>query len=445
MVATKLGVDKTLEELKAKANFEDKIYVVVDMDMFFAAVAIRDDPDLKEKPIAVGGMSMISTTNYVARKFGVRSAMPGFIAVKLCPELIFVSHDSDGYSKASESVMNILREYDPNLRTLSLDEAYLEISHLVSSRQHLNPLQTKEEIAQDLVDEMRTKVKNEVHLTCSAGIGPTSMIAKVASDKNKPDGQYCVDFNYRSALEFVHSLKIRKIPGIGKVTEKLLKAGFGIETVADVYQRRYEISKLLTPSAAEHLLRVSIAVSGSFFSFQSDPDGRKSMSVERTFGSLSSYSAMCQVLHNISEKLVTDLKKENLMGRVLTLKAKQCDYTVKNKQQKMNSLIGNDSEVIYNTAILLLKSLQVKDVRLLGLKVSDFVEESNVSCDGSRKRQRQVLLTNLETVERVPFKCPNCHMQMQNINNRSLNDHLDVCLKKAITSTKQADNVIDLT
>jgi len=155
----------------------------IDMDMFFAAVEIRDRPELATVPLAVGGESMISTANYVARKFGVRSAMPGFIARKLCPNLVFIGGNYEKYKEVAVVFHGLLREYDPELESMGLDEANLDITDYCEA----NGL-TSDEQKKDLVREIRNRIFEATKLTCSAGIACNKMLAKICTDMNKPDG-----------------------------------------------------------------------------------------------------------------------------------------------------------------------------------------------------------------------------------------------------------------
>ncbi len=150
-------------QLEKERNLS-RIYAVVDMDMFFAAVAMRDNPELVGKPVAIGGMSMISTANYEARKYNVRAAMPGFIARELCPDLIFVEHDFEAYQKASDQTREIFALYDPLFKAMSLDEAYLDLTDFW--REHSNDERYAGGI-EDVVKEIRFKVHEKTQLTCS--------------------------------------------------------------------------------------------------------------------------------------------------------------------------------------------------------------------------------------------------------------------------------------
>mmetsp|Transcript_34811 Transcript_34811/g.44894 ORF Transcript_34811/g.44894 Transcript_34811/m.44894 type:complete len:290 (+) Transcript_34811:59-928(+) len=188
--------------------------VVIDMDCFYAAVEMRDFPELLNKPMAVGGMSMISTANYVARSFGVRSAMPGFIAKELCPQLILVPGRYEAYSQASKLVLEVIHHYDEHCRMMSLDEAKIDLTKYLTATFGAQDEGWPMDTVSAVVKEMRDRVYQATRLTCSAGIGPSFMIAKVASDLNKPNGQFEVGFSREEAINFVRQQPLRKVSGL---------------------------------------------------------------------------------------------------------------------------------------------------------------------------------------------------------------------------------------
>uniref|UniRef100_A0A1I8ECV4 DNA polymerase kappa n=1 Tax=Wuchereria bancrofti TaxID=6293 RepID=A0A1I8ECV4_WUCBA len=329
-----------LVDLLEKERDLSRHAVHVDMDAFYAAVEMRDDPSLRSIPMAVGSNSMLSTSNYAARRFGVRSAMPGFIAKKLCPQLKIVHGRFDKYREASSVVgifrslknfkfkeakcfdkitgkqaalnfqaRKIFRDYDPDFYADGLDEAYLDLTIYIQNRlrsgsvEHERirymgecvcrlPLVTENEICHltkagiteeictkckklrkcvrdhitfgvdvdEVVREMRFRVEQAVGLTCSAGIAPNSLLAKVCSDINKPNGQYRLLNEREAVLTFLKDLPIRKISGIGPVMEAVLK-GIGLEKCADLYERRGIISLLFPQRSYEYFLRIALGIS----------------------------------------------------------------------------------------------------------------------------------------------------------------------------------------
>ncbi|KAJ3603842.1 hypothetical protein NHX12_028583 [Muraenolepis orangiensis] len=188
-------VERMMHELDMRRDLR-RVIVHVDMDAFYAAVEMRDCPELKDKPMAVGSMSMLSTSNYHARKFGVRAGMPGFIAKKLCPNLVIVPTNFDKYRAVSTEIREIFAEYDPHVQPMSLDEAYLDFTdHLEQRISWPESLRTH---------CLRTD-------TSGTGIAPNTMLAKVCSDKNKPNGQYRLPSNREAVMDFIQNLPVHKV------------------------------------------------------------------------------------------------------------------------------------------------------------------------------------------------------------------------------------------
>lgn len=197
----------------------------VDMDCFFAAVEMRDNPSLRDIPIAIGGSrvqrGVISTANYPARKYGVRSAMPTAMALKLCPHLILLPGRFDAYREASNQIREIFSRYTTLIEPLSLDEAYLDVTDSL----HCHGSATL------MAEEIRQTIFRETHLTASAGVAPVKFLAKIASDLNKPDGQYVIA--PADVPAFLRTLPLGKIPGVGKVSAAKLET-LGLRTCEDV-------------------------------------------------------------------------------------------------------------------------------------------------------------------------------------------------------------------
>jgi len=206
----------------------------VDMDCFYAAVEMRDNPHLRAIPIAIGGSAnrrgVISTANYLAREYGVRSAMPSAMALKLCPHLTLLPGRFDAYKAASQHIQEIFSRYTPLIEPLSLDEAYLDVTESQQCRGS----------ATLIALEIRQAIFEELNLTASAGVAPIKFLAKIASDLNKPNGQYVI--TPEQVAGFLQTLPLSKIPGVGKVTAAKL-AAVGLQTCADV--QRADLGMLL--------------------------------------------------------------------------------------------------------------------------------------------------------------------------------------------------------
>lgn len=336
----------------------------VDMDAFYASVAQLDNPELKGKPIAVGGKGkrgVISAASYEARTFGVKSAMTGSLAIKLCPQLIFVRTDFDRYTEISKKVRSIFYDYTDLVEPLSLDEAYLD----VTENKKGNPS------ASLIAQEIRQRIFDEVGLTASAGISINKFVAKIASDYNKPNGQKTV--NPEEVLEFLEQLDIRKFYGIGKVTAKKM------------YQKGIFTGKDLKTKSAEYL-EEHFGKSGKSFYYivrgihnsEVKPDRiRKSLAAERTFNdNLTSEIFMLEKLEHISEEVAKRLKKSKVAGKTITLKIKYSDFTLQTRSKTLPYFVS-DAAVILDAAKLLLYQAKLNEsVRLLGISLSNLNTET---------------------------------------------------------------------
>ncbi|KAJ1388355.1 UmuC domain [Sesbania bispinosa] len=350
--------DRRILELEASRDLS-RIWLHVDMDAFYAAVETLCNPTLKGRPMAVGSMSMISTANYEARKFGVRAAMPGFIARKLCPELIFVPTDFKKYNYYSDLTRKVFQRYDPNFIAGSLDEAYLDITEVCKKRN------TKSE---DIAQELRASVYEETGLTCSAGVAPNRLLAKVCSDINKPNGQYVLPNERVAIMAFISTLPIRKIGGIGKVTENILKEVFGINTCEQMLEKASYLGALFSQSTADFFYSVGLGL-GKTDSPQ--VRFRKSISNERTFSATEDEVLLYKRLAELAEMLSADMQKEGLCGRTLTLKLKTASFEVRTRAVTLQKYISSSEDILKHASNLLKAELPIS-VRLIGLRMSQF-------------------------------------------------------------------------
>ncbi|OAY39274.1 DNA polymerase kappa isoform X4 [Manihot esculenta] len=353
--------DKRIVELETTRDLS-RIWLHVDMDAFYAAVETLSNPSLTGKPMAVGSMSMISTANYEARKFGVRAAMPGFIARKLCPELIFVPTDFNKYTHYSNLTRKVFQKYDPHFMAASLDEAYLDITDVCKERGV-----TGGEVA----DELRTRVYEETGLTCSAGVAPNRLLAKVCSDINKPNGQFVLPNDWMAVMTFISSLPIRKIGGIGKVTEHMLRDVLGINTCEEMLQKGGFLCALFSRSSADFFLSVGLGLGGTD---TPEVKFRKSISNERTFSATDDEALLYQKLADIAQMLCTDMQKEGLRGRTLTLKLKTASFEVRSRAVTLQKYICSGEEILKYASKLLKAELPIS-LRLIGLRMSHFNED----------------------------------------------------------------------
>ncbi|MEM5540977.1 DNA polymerase IV [Olleya sp. AS48] len=331
----------------------------VDMDAFYASVAQMDNPELIGKAIAVGGggsRGVISAASYEARKFGVKSAMSGRLAIKLCPHLIFVKTDFERYKEISNKIRKIFYDYTDLVEPLSLDEAYLD----VTQNKKGNPS------ASMLAEEIRSRIFNEVGLTASAGISINKFVAKVASDYNKPNGQKVV--NPEEVLAFLEALDIRKFYGIGKVTaEKMYQKG--IYNGKDLKSKSIEFLESNFGKSGKSYYYIVRGIHNS----EVKPNRiRKSLAAERTFTeNLSSEVFMLEKLKLIADEVAKRLANSKVAGKTITLKIKYSDFTLQTRSKTLPYFIA-DAAIILDTAKdLLYQEKMNNSVRLLGISLSN--------------------------------------------------------------------------
>ncbi|WP_340155837.1 DNA polymerase IV [uncultured Winogradskyella sp.] len=336
----------------------------VDMDAYYASVAQMDNPELKGKAIAVGGggiRGVISAASYEARKFGVKSAMSGRLAIKLCPHLIFVKTDFARYTEISQQIRKIFYDYTNLVEPLSLDEAYLDVTE--------NKLGLPS--ATLLAQKIRTRIFEEVGLTASAGISINKFIAKVASDYNKPNGQKTV--NPEDVLQFLEDLDIRKFYGVGKVTaEKMYQKG--IFTGKDLKSKSIEYLDEHFGKSGRYYYHVVRGIHNS----EVKPNRiRKSLAAERTFSeNLSSEIFMLEKLEHIAEEVSKRLNKNKVTGKTITLKIKYSDFTLQTRSKTLPYFVSEKAIIIETAKDLLYQDTLNNSVRLLGISLSNLNTDS---------------------------------------------------------------------
>ncbi|MGD1948011.1 MAG: DNA polymerase IV [Croceivirga sp.] len=344
-------------------DFPLRKIIHVDMDAFYASVEQHDHPELKGKPVAVGGGSkrgVVSAASYEARKYGVRSAMSGYLAQKNCPDLIFVRPRFERYKEVSQQVRSVFFEYTHLVEPLSLDEAYLD----VTENKKGNPSATL------IAQEIRQKILEKTGLTASAGISINKFIAKVASDYNKPNGQKTV--NPEEVLQFLEDLDIRKFYGVGKVTaEKMYK--LGIFTGKDLKQKSEVFLDEHFGKSGSYYYHVVRGIHNSEVKPERIP---KSVGAERTFSeNLSSEIFMLEKLENIANELERRLKKSKIAGKTITLKIKYSDFTLQTRSKTMPYFISEKALILNTAKELLYQSPMQNSVRLLGISLANLNNE----------------------------------------------------------------------
>jgi DNA polymerase-4 len=335
----------------------------IDMDAFYASVEQMDNPELKGKPLAVGGSEVrgvVSAASYEARKFGVRSAMSGIQAKRNCPDLIFVRPRFDRYKEISKKIRKIFHEYTDLVEPLSLDEAYLD----VTQNKKGNPSATL------IAQEIRKRIFEEVGLTASAGISVNKFVAKIASDYNKPNGQKTV--NPEEVESFLENLDIKKFYGIGKVTtEKMYH--LGIFTGKDLKSKSKEFLEEHFSKSGLHFYNI---VRGIHNSAVKPNRIAKSVAAEHTFNeNLTSEIFMVEKLERIANELENRLKKHNISGKTVTLKIKYSDFTTQTRSKTLPYFIADKGLLLETAKELLFQERMKESVRLLGISLNNLNTE----------------------------------------------------------------------
>eukprot|EP00887_Chlorella_sp_A99_P002072 scaffold21.g2072.t1 len=340
------AADALVAEMEAAERDLSRTWLHVDMDAFYAACEQRDDPSLAGKPFAVGGIGMISTASYVARKFGVRSAMPGFIAQKLCPQLIFVQPNFEKYQAACSVTRSVFAQFDPAYEAGSMDEAYLDVTDHCAA-QGISGSQV--------------------------GVAPNRMLAKIASDVHKPNGQFVIPADRKAILEYMRELEVRKIPGVGRVTAHIIRGVLGATTCGEVLNQRGRLSALFTPTQRDFLLHAALGLGHT-----RHPEGphegevsRRGISCERTFKSTGDRRALEARLREVAAHLADDMAAEGLRGKTIMLKLKAATFELRTRAATLDRFVCSADELA-TAGLKLLHAELPMCVRLLGLRVSNF-------------------------------------------------------------------------
>ena len=346
--------------------------VHIDMDAFYASVEQRDDPRLRGKPVVVawkGNRSVVCAASYEARRFGVRSAMPAIHAERLCPEAIFVPPDFTRYRAVSQSTREIFRRHTDLIEPLSLDEAYLDVT------ENKTGLPTATRVAKTI----REQIREELHLTASAGVAPNKFLAKIASDWRKPDGLFVIQ--PEDLDTFLPPLPIGRIPGVGKVTEKRL-ATLGIKTVGDLRSLELNILEDHFGRYGQRLYELTRGIDES--AVVSDRP-TKSISAEDTFETDVPLSETEAIILRLAEKVWAASRKEARIARTVVLKLKTSDFNILTRSHTPLTP-PSSSEELATIALALRERVQLslqQRFRLVGVGLSNFRESEEPPAQGA--------------------------------------------------------------
>lgn len=336
----------------------------IDMDAFFASVEQLDNPELRGKPVAVGGSgerSVVAAASYEARRFGVRSAMPSVIARRLCPDLIFVKHNFTRYTEVSASIREIFSEYTDLIEPLSIDEAFLDVT---DDKKNIGS-------ATVIARRIRSEIKARTGLTASAGVSVNKFLAKIASDINKPDGLFLI--RPEDAEKFIEDLAVEKFYGIGKVTAQKMHK-LGIHTGADL--KKWDLVSLVRNFGKAGVFFYDIVRGIDERPVEPDQE-RKSVGTELTYEKdLITRFEIIAELYRLEKELMERLEHSATTGRTITLKVKFSDFKQITRSKTLQNYI-RDFDTLHKEVSGMRKLLKLEGsrIRLLGLSISNLETE----------------------------------------------------------------------
>ncbi len=344
-----------IEETPAPPNLRRILHC--DMDCFYAAVHVRDDPSLEGKPVVIGGSpdgrGVVAAANYEVRRYGVHSAMPAAQAIRRCPHAVFIRPEFPRYREESRAIFAIFRELTPMVQPASLDEAYLDVSD------HLEPWGSATAIAR----EIRRRVREERRLTVSVGVGPNRLLAKIASDFDKPDGLTVV--KPKRVQAFLDPLPVRRLHGVGPATEKALHE-LGIQTIADLRGFDAEVLRRRFGRHGQGLYNYSRGIDERPVRIHRE---RKSLGHERTYArDVASLEEMDAQLEDLARRVASGLEKREIAARTITVKVRYPDFTTLTRARSLDRPTAS-AEHIAGIAreLLRLTDAASRNVRLLGV------------------------------------------------------------------------------
>jgi DNA polymerase IV len=337
----------------------------IDLDTFFVSVEQVLKPELKGKPVVVGGKlghrGVVATASYEARAFGLHSAMPLVTAARLCPQAIFIEGNFPKYREASRKFIAILADFSPFLEPMGLDEAYLDVTGFESLHGSIHKMAL----------EIKQRVKHELGLVASIGISTCKVVAKVASDESKPDG--LIEVPPGKEASFLEPLATRKLPGIGKKTEQVLR-GVGIKTIGQLAQMPRSALKSRFGEFGEMLHRLANGIDNREVS---PSGGVRSISRETTFAEdIRSVASLSGTLQYLAEKVGADLRRQGKQASCVVVKIRYSDFTTITRSRTLTMAVDTDQSIFQTGKDLMLKALSTekRTVRLIGLGVSSLSE-----------------------------------------------------------------------
>lgn len=335
----------------------DRSIIHIDMDAFYASIEQRDNPDLKGKPVIIGGRSdrgVVSAASYEARKYGIYSSMPGRVARRLCPQGIFLPGNMNKYRRVSQEIHKIFKKYSSIIEPISIDEAFLDVSGK-------NPI--------EIAKSIKSSIKKKQDLTASIGISYNKFLAKLASDMDKPDGLTVI--KKEDVLEILKPLSVRKIWGVGPRMENELNK-LGLYYVEDIQNYDPEILEFKFGKKGKEIYDFSFGIDNRPVE---DNVSNQSIGEEETFlEDTMDKNVLVEYLKEYSINLSNKLTIKGYLGRTITVKIKYNDFTVETRSITLNIPTSEEGEIFKTAKFLLMERFRIsKPVRLIGLSVSNII------------------------------------------------------------------------
>jgi DNA polymerase-4 len=341
---------------------EQRIILHIDMNAFFASVEQQSNPELRGKPIAVIGAAkrtVITTCSYEARAFGVKTGMNSWEGKKLCPQLIFVVGNNRKYAYTSKQIFAIMREFTPLVEAFSIDEAFLDVT---GSLALFGPPEA-------ICQAIKERIRAQFGLTCSIGIAPNKLLAKLASDMQKPDGLTVID--PERVAQIMEKIPIRDLCGIGAKTHQKL-AKLGIRTCGELGRFPIEVLKRQFGVTGEKLHRMGLGLDEAPVVPEEEAEEVKSVGHSTTLDrDITDREEILRYLLQLSEMVGRRARKYGVAGRTVTLTVRYADFTTFDRQESLSGYLNNSDE-IYRWAVKILNGVELtQPIRLLGVKISN--------------------------------------------------------------------------
>lgn len=403
----------------------NEVWVHFDLDAFYASVEALYSPDINLIPIGIGNKQMLSTCNYEARKYGIKAGMPGFKALKLCPNLKIIKNDIKKYEFHSIKVMNILKLFDKNIEIYGLDEAYILIKK-DNFKIIKNFFNIKKELKYEiknieiLGNKIRLLIFEKTQLTISAGISITKGLSKLCTSENKPNGQFILIKNIK---EFIKNKSIRKLNGIGKKISEILKETLNIKTIGDLKEKMYLIYLVFPKKTFILLMKLSYGFSN--FDIKRKKEKNNSISISNSFKSTNDFEIILTKIFLISKTLSKKLKNKTANSIHLFIRYK--DYNSINKQIKLLKPINSEFDIFENVINILkifypkINNINNNFINNISIKLFNIQIKNNLF---------YFIKSKNNILPKKYYKCPICGINLIPYSELLVNSHVNDCLDR---------------